>query len=50
MPGLADSLDLKSIDEDIDLDIRKASMEADNRFQRQAPTFTFALTDLLQFS
>ena len=41
MPGLADSLDLKSIDEDIDLDIPEGfTMEAD-------VTFTFALADLL---
>ena len=48
MPGLADSLDLKSIDEDIDLDIPEGfTMEADVTDFSMSSTFTFALTDLL---
>ena len=48
MPGLADNLDLKSIDEDIDLDIpENFTMEADVTDFNMSSTFTFALTDLL---
>ena len=48
MPGLADSLDLKSIDEDIDLDIPEGfTMEADVTDFSMSSTFTFALADLL---
>ena len=48
MPGLADNFDLKSIDEDIDLDIpENFTMEADVTDFNMSSTFTFALTDLL---
>ena len=48
LPGLADSLDLKSIDEDIDVDIPEGfTMEADVTDFTMSSTFTFALTDML---
>ena len=48
MPGLADNLDLKSVDEDIDLDIPEDfTMEADVTDFSMSSTFTFALTDIL---
>ena len=48
MPGLADNLDLKSVDEDIDLDIpEEFTMEADVTDFTMSSTFTFALTDIL---
>ena len=48
MPGLADNLDLNSVDEDIDLDIpEEFTMEADVTDFTMSSTFTFALTDIL---
>ena len=48
MPGLADSLDLKSIDKDIDVDIPEGfTMEADVTDFSLSSTFTFGMTDLL---
>ena len=48
LPGLADSLDLKSIDKDIDIDIPEGfTMEADVTDFSMSSTFTFGMTDLL---
>ena len=48
LPGLSDSLDLKSVDKDLDIDIPEGfTMEADVTDFSMSSTFTFGMTDIL---
>ena len=48
LPGRSDSLDLKSVDKDLDIDIPEGfTMEADVTDFSMSSTFTFGMTDIL---